>query len=113
MLSDILGDEDHLGDMDFKVAGTVDGVTSLQMDIKITSITKEIMEIAMEQAKEGRIHILIEMSKAITSSREVLADTAPKITTLKIKLEKHISFIDETYEGLRNPIEGVKRWLGR
>ena len=88
VLSDILGDEDHLGDMDFKVAGTVDGVTSLQMDIKITSITKEIMEIALEQAKEGRIFILNEMGKAITSSREVLADTAPKITTLKIKLEK-------------------------
>ena len=74
--------------MDFKVAGTTDGITSLQMDIKITSITKEIMKIALEQAKEGRIHILNEMSKAITSSREVLADTAPKITTLKIKLEK-------------------------
>ena len=88
VLSDILGDEDHLGDMDFKVAGTKDGITSLQMDIKITSITKEIMKIALEQAKEGRIHILNEMSKAITSSREVLADTAPKITTLKIKLEK-------------------------
>jgi len=88
VLSDILGDEDHLGDMDFKVAGTSDGITSLQMDIKITSITKEIMKIALEQAKEGRIHILNEMSKAITSSREVLADTAPKITTLKIKLEK-------------------------
>ena len=88
VLSDILGDEDHLGDMDFKVAGTTDGITSLQMDIKITSITKEIMKIALEQAKEGRIHILNEMSKAITSSREVLAETAPKITTLKIKLEK-------------------------
>mgnify|MGYP001161237395 CR=1 FL=1 len=88
VLSDILGDEDHLGDMDFKVAGTVDGITSLQMDIKITSITKKIMEIALQQAKDGRIHILKEMSKAITSSREVLADTAPKITTLKIKLEK-------------------------
>ena len=88
VLSDILGDEDHLGDMDFKVAGTGDGITSLQMDIKITSITKEIMKIALDQAKEGRIHILNEMSKAITSSREVLADTAPKITTLKIKLEK-------------------------
>ncbi len=88
VLSDILGDEDHLGDMDFKVAGTSDGITSLQMDIKITSITKEIMKIALEQAREGRIHILNEMSKAITSSREVLADTAPKITTLKIKLEK-------------------------
>ena len=88
VLSDILGDEDHLGDMDFKVAGTTDGITSLQMDIKITSITKEIMSIALDQAKEGRIHILDEMSKAISSAREVLADTAPKITTIKIKLEK-------------------------
>ena len=88
VLSDILGDEDHLGDMDFKVAGTEDGITSLQMDIKITSITKEIMEIALDQAKEGRIHILNEMSKAIGSSREVLADSAPKITTMKVKLEK-------------------------
>ncbi|MDA0763125.1 MAG: polyribonucleotide nucleotidyltransferase [Proteobacteria bacterium] len=88
VLSDILGDEDHLGDMDFKVAGTVDGITSLQMDIKITSITKEIMEIALGQAKDGRIHILNEMSKAIKSSREALADTAPKITTMKIKVEK-------------------------
>jgi polyribonucleotide nucleotidyltransferase len=88
VLSDILGDEDHLGDMDFKVAGTEDGITSLQMDIKITSITKEIMKIALDQAKVGRIHILNEMSKAIGSSRETLADTAPKITTMKIKLEK-------------------------
>ena len=88
VLSDILGDEDHLGDMDFKVAGTEDGITSLQMDIKITSITKEIMEIALDQAKDGRIHILKEMAKAIVSSREALADTAPKITTMKIKVEK-------------------------
>jgi len=88
VLSDILGDEDHLGDMDFKVAGTEDGITSLQMDIKITSITKEIMEIALDQAKDGRIHILNEMGKAISSSREALADSAPKITTMKIKLEK-------------------------
>ena len=88
VLSDILGDEDHLGDMDFKVAGTKDGITSLQMDIKITSITKEIMEIALGQAKEGRIHILDEMAKAISNSREMLAESAPKITTMKIKLEK-------------------------
>ena len=74
--------------MDFKVAGTKDGITSLQMDIKITSITKEIMEIALGQAKEGRIHILDEMAKAISNSREVLAESAPKITTMKIKLEK-------------------------
>jgi polyribonucleotide nucleotidyltransferase len=88
VLSDILGDEDHLGDMDFKVAGTKDGITSLQMDIKITSITKEIMEIALDQAKDGRIHILNEMGKAISNSREMLAESAPKITTMKIKLEK-------------------------
>ncbi len=88
ILSDILGDEDHLGDMDFKVAGTHEGITSLQMDIKITSITTEIMKTALEQAKEGRIHILNEMSKAIGSSRESLAETAPKITTIKIKLDK-------------------------
>ena len=88
VLSDILGDEDHLGDMDFKVAGSDAGVTSLQMDIKITSITPEIMSIALEQARDGRIHILGEMSKALTSAREDLADSAPKITTLKIPVDK-------------------------
>ena len=84
VLSDILGDEDHLGDMDFKVAGSDAGITSLQMDIKITSITAEIMEIALEQAREGRIHILDEMAKALNSARDGLADSAPKITTMKI-----------------------------
>ena len=88
VLSDILGDEDHLGDMDFKVAGTQDGITSLQMDIKITSITSEIMEIALSQAKDGRLHILEEMSKALKSARETLSDSAPKITTLKIPVDK-------------------------
>ena len=88
VLSDILGDEDHLGDMDFKVAGSDAGVTSLQMDIKITSITPEIMSIALEQARDGRIHILGEMAKALTNAREDLADSAPKITTLKIPVEK-------------------------
>ena len=88
VLSDILGDEDHLGDMDFKVAGTQDGITSLQMDIKITSITSEIMEIALDQAKDGRLHILGEMSKALKSARETLSDSAPKITTLKISVDK-------------------------
>ena len=88
VLSDILGDEDHLGDMDFKVAGTQDGITSLQMDIKITSITSEIMEIALSQAKDGRLHILGEMSKALKSARETLSDSAPKITTLKISVDK-------------------------
>ena len=88
VLSDILGDEDHLGDMDFKVAGSAAGVTSLQMDIKITSITPEIMQIALDQAREGRIHILGEMGKALTSARDDLADSAPKITTLKISVDK-------------------------
>ena len=88
VLSDILGDEDHLGDMDFKVAGSAAGVTSLQMDIKITSITPEIMRIALDQAREGRIHILDEMGKALTSARDDLADSAPKITTLKISVDK-------------------------
>jgi polyribonucleotide nucleotidyltransferase len=88
VLSDILGDEDHLGDMDFKVAGSSAGVTSLQMDIKITSITPEIMQIALDQAREGRIHILGEMGKALTSARDDLADSAPKITTLKISVDK-------------------------
>ena len=88
VLSDILGDEDHLGDMDFKVAGTDTGITSLQMDIKITSITKEIMEIALDQAKDGRLHILKEMSKAISTSRSNLAETAPKIFTMSVAVEK-------------------------
>ena len=88
VLSDILGDEDHLGDMDFKVSGSDAGITSLQMDIKITSITAEIMEIALEQAREGRIHILDEMAKALNSARDGLADSAPKITTMKIPVDK-------------------------
>src|ERR1700722_9052357 len=80
VLSDILGDEDHLGDMDFKVAGTDTGITSLQMDIKITSITPEIMKIALDQAKDGRMHILGEMAKALTGNRNEVAATAPRIT---------------------------------
>ena len=88
VLSDILGDEDHLGDMDFKVAGTDKGVTALQMDIKITSITKEIMQVALDQAKDGRLHILGEMAKAISSAREGVSDTAPKMTTMKIPVDK-------------------------
>ena len=88
VLSDILGDEDHLGDMDFKVAGTKDGITSLQMDIKITSITSEIMKDALNQALEGRKYILSEMKKAITKSRETLAENAPKIQVIKIKADK-------------------------
>ena len=88
VLSDILGDEDHLGDMDFKVAGTSDGITALQMDIKITSITPDIMKQALAQAKDGRLHILGEMNKAIGHARDALADTAPKITTMSIPVDK-------------------------
>ena len=88
VLSDILGDEDHLGDMDFKVAGTKDGITSLQMDIKITSITFEIMKEALAQAKEGRLHILDEMAKAINKSRDQISDYAPTITTIQVHKDK-------------------------
>ena len=88
VLTDILGDEDHLGDMDFKVAGTKEGITALQMDIKIQGITKEIMDIALEQAKEARLHILDEMNKVITSPREEMSEWAPTITTFKIDPEK-------------------------
>jgi polyribonucleotide nucleotidyltransferase len=88
VLSDILGDEDHLGDMDFKVAGTSDGVTSLQMDIKITSITPEIMKIALGQARDGRLHILGEMAKALTQSREAVSQNAPRITVINIPKDK-------------------------
>jgi polyribonucleotide nucleotidyltransferase len=88
VLSDILGDEDHLGDMDFKVAGTEVGVTSLQMDIKITSITPEIMKIALDQARDGRLHILGEMARAITGARDDVAATAPRITVITVPKEK-------------------------
>ena len=88
VLSDILGDEDHLGDMDFKVAGTDHGVTSLQMDIKIAGITEEIMRVALAQAKDGRLHILGEMSKALTGARAELGEFAPRIETLKIPTDK-------------------------
>ena len=88
VLSDILGDEDHLGDMDFKVAGTEKGVTSLQMDIKITGITEEIMRVALDQANAGRLHILGEMAKAITGARTELGEHAPRIETIKIPVDK-------------------------
>ncbi len=88
VLSDILGDEDHLGDMDFKVAGTSDGVTSLQMDIKIAGITEEIMKVALEQAKGGRNHILGEMAKALTASRDSVGEFAPRIETITIPTDK-------------------------
>jgi polyribonucleotide nucleotidyltransferase len=88
VLSDILGDEDHLGDMDFKVAGTEAGITSLQMDIKIEGITEEIMKVALAQAREGRIHILGEMAKALTAARAELGEYAPRIETFKIATDK-------------------------
>ncbi|MEM7169213.1 MAG: polyribonucleotide nucleotidyltransferase [Pseudomonadota bacterium] len=88
VLSDILGDEDHLGDMDFKVAGTEDGITSLQMDIKITSITREIMEIALRQARDGRLHILGEMSRALTNARQDVSAHAPRITVINVPKDK-------------------------
>ena len=88
VLSDILGDEDHLGDMDFKVAGTSEGITSLQMDIKITGITKEIMDTALIQAKDGRIHILAEMAKAIETGRDTVNSTAPRIETIQVPVDK-------------------------
>ncbi len=88
VLTDILGDEDHLGDMDFKVAGTKDGITALQMDIKITSITREIMKVALSQARDGRLHILGEMNKVLAKPRDNMSEWAPTIITLKIDPEK-------------------------
>ena len=88
VLSDILGDEDHLGDMDFKVAGTDQGITSLQMDIKIAGITEEIMKVALAQAKDGRMHILGEMAKALTAARAELGEHAPRIESFKIPTDK-------------------------
>ncbi|MBG77703.1 MAG: polyribonucleotide nucleotidyltransferase [Alphaproteobacteria bacterium] len=105
VLSDILGDEDHLGDMDFKVAGTSEGITSLQMDIKITSITEEIMKIALEQAKDGRIHILGEMSKALTEARTELNEHAPQIVTLSIPTDKIREVIGTGGKVIREMIE--------
>jgi polyribonucleotide nucleotidyltransferase len=88
VLTDILGDEDHYGDMDFKVAGSRTGVTALQMDIKINGITKEIMQVALAQAKEGRLHILGEMDKVLSTPRAVMSEWAPTIITIKIDPEK-------------------------
>jgi polyribonucleotide nucleotidyltransferase len=88
VLSDILGDEDHLGDMDFKVAGTAAGVTALQMDIKVEGITPEIMKVALDQAQVGRLHILGEMNKALAAPRAKMSEWAPSIITIKIDPEK-------------------------
>ncbi|NMW25144.1 polyribonucleotide nucleotidyltransferase, partial [Rhodanobacter denitrificans] len=88
VLSDILGDEDHLGDMDFKVAGSADGISALQMDIKIDGITEEIMKVALEQAKRGRLHILGEMNKALSTARSEMSEYAPRLITIKIHPDK-------------------------
>jgi len=88
ILTDIMGDEDHLGDMDFKVAGTEQGINALQMDIKIDGITREIMEVALQQAREGRLHILAEMNQALSSPREQMSDFAPRYETFKINPDK-------------------------
>jgi polyribonucleotide nucleotidyltransferase len=105
VLSDILGDEDHLGDMDFKVAGTERGVTSLQMDIKIAGITEEIMRIALAQAKDGRLHILGEMSKALTSARAELGEFAPRIETMQIPVDKIREVIGSGGKVIREIVE--------
>ena len=105
VLSDILGDEDHLGDMDFKVAGSEAGVTSLQMDIKITSITADIMKIALEQAREGRLHILGEMAKAIQGNRAEVAATAPRITVITVPKEKIREVIGTGGKVIRDIVE--------
>ena len=105
ILSDILGDEDHLGDMDFKVAGTERGVTALQMDIKITSITEEIMKVALAQAKDGRIHILGEMAKAIGGAREAVNQNAPRITVINIPKEKIRDVIGSGGKVIREIVE--------
>ena len=105
VLSDILGDEDHLGDMDFKVAGTKDGITSLQMDIKITGITFEIMEQALNQAKDGRAHILDEMNKAIKSSRKEVSKYTPKIETVKVDKKDIAAVIGKGGATIREIVE--------
>jgi polyribonucleotide nucleotidyltransferase len=105
VLSDILGDEDHLGDMDFKVAGTSAGITSLQMDIKIAGITEEIMKVALDQAKGGRDHILGEMSKALSTSRAQLGEYAPRIETMKIPVDKIREVIGSGGKVIREIVE--------
>ncbi|MGH8733071.1 MAG: polyribonucleotide nucleotidyltransferase, partial [Burkholderiales bacterium] len=105
VLSDILGDEDHLGDMDFKVAGTEKGVTALQMDIKIAGITEEIMRQALEQANAGRLHILSEMSKALDSARTELGEHAPRIETIKIPVDKIREVIGSGGKVIREIVE--------
>ncbi len=108
VLSDILGDEDHLGDMDFKVAGTRDGVTALQMDLKIASITEEIMKIALDQANKGRLHILGEMSKALDTSREEISQFAPQMAVINIPTDKIRDVIGSGGKVIRDIVERTK-----
>jgi polyribonucleotide nucleotidyltransferase len=105
VLSDILGDEDHLGDMDFKVAGTERGITALQMDIKITSITEEIMRVALDQARDGRAHILGEMAKALAGAREDVSENAPRITMISIPKDKIREVIGSGGKVIREIVE--------
>ncbi len=107
ILSDILGDEDHLGDMDFKVTGSAEGITALQMDIKISGVTKEIMTQALAQAKEGRIHILGEMAKAIDAPRDDLSKYAPRITSIKVKTDQVRTVIGAGGKNVRGVIEAT------
>jgi len=107
ILSDILGDEDHLGDMDFKVTGSAHGITALQMDIKITGVTKEIMQNALAQAKEGRIHILGEMAKAIATPKADLSPYAPRITTIKVKSDQVRTVIGSGGKNVRGIIDAT------
>jgi len=110
VLSDILGDEDHLGDMDFKVAGTAEGITAIQMDIKIQGLSKEVMERVLEQAREGRLHILGKMKEAIAEPRKDLSRHAPRITTLQVKPEKIRDIIGPGGKNIRGIVDqtGVK-----
>jgi polyribonucleotide nucleotidyltransferase len=105
VLSDILGDEDHLGDMDFKVAGTAEGITSLQMDIKITGITEEIMQIALDQARGGRLHILGEMAKALPEARAEMGEYAPRIEVINIPVDKIRDIIGTGGKVIRQIVE--------
>jgi polyribonucleotide nucleotidyltransferase len=105
VLSDILGDEDHLGDMDFKVAGTEQGVTSLQMDIKISGITEEIMRVALDQAREGRLHILAEMGKSLSHARDQLGEHAPRIEVIHIPTDKIREVIGSGGKVIREIVE--------
>jgi polyribonucleotide nucleotidyltransferase len=107
ILTDILGDEDHLGDMDFKVAGTADGVTALQMDIKITGVTRDIMKKALEQAREGRLHILEKMAETIAESRKEMSPYAPRITTIYVKTDKIRDVIGSGGKNIRGITEAT------